>query len=69
MQRLDRNDILTVVANTVIGSVVGGAYTQIAYLNEPDAQGSLWLGFGIGATIGLLASLSDCQGWNRDRPN
>ena len=56
MLGLNRSDLKTILTTTIIGAVIGAAYTQIAYLNRPDAQGSIWLGVGIGCSIGSLVS-------------
>ncbi|MEL7429568.1 MAG: adenylate/guanylate cyclase domain-containing protein [Pseudomonadota bacterium] len=54
MRSLDKQDLKTLLVTGLIGSVIGAVYTQLIYLSEPGADGSIWLGVGIGGTIGTL---------------
>ena len=54
MLRLESHELKTIAVTTLLGVVIGTIYTQIAYISRPDADAELWLGMGIGATIGLL---------------
>ena len=54
MFNLESHELKTILSTTLIGVVIGTIYTQIAYISRPDADAELWLGMGIGATIGML---------------
>ena len=56
MFSLDKHEIQLILINAALGLIVGAVYTQVFYLSRADAQGAIWLGMGIGATIGISIS-------------
>lgn len=54
MGRLNAYDLKTFAVISILGAAIGAAYTQIAYLAQGDAVGTIWLGVGIGGLIGLF---------------
>lgn len=56
MFRPDRSELQVIFTATLMGLLIGSAYTYVAYLSKPGADGQLWLGAGIGASIACLIS-------------
>jgi len=52
LSQISSNDVKMLIFLTFLGGVIGFIYTEFVYFTNPDnTEGSVWLGFAIGASI------------------